>query len=256
MDKKTSTADDREIRGVILAGGRGTRLLPATKIMNKHLVPILNQPMILYPLGTLKILGVKDILIVSGGEHIGGFAEFLGDGSEFGVDLTYRVQKDAGGIAQALGLAEDFMRNSAGRIATILGDNIFNNTGLALMLDAIVTDDSRQARIFVKDVSDPQRFGVLYRDELGRPSRIEEKPVMSRSREVVVGLYIYPADVFDVVSALKPSARGELEITDVNNYYLGGNRCAVTQLRDVFWSDAGTPESMAVVTQWASKNNK
>lgn len=237
------------MKGVILAGGKGTRLRPATYAMNKHMVPVLNKPMILYPLETLKALGCTDILIVSGGEHIGGFADFFGDGSEYGVELTYRVQKEAGGIAQALALAKDFANGD--RIAVILGDNVFDNAQFDVTPEPL---EPWHAHLFVKAVSDPQRFGVLSTDPENEGKYIiQEKPKQPLSDKAVTGLYIYPGDVFEVVPTLVPSARGELEITDVNNHYVKKGDCTVTNL-DGFWSDAGTPKSLAEVTKWAWAN--
>lgn len=236
-------------KGIILAGGMGTRLRPATYAMNKHMVPILNRPMILYPLETLKALGIQDIMIVSGGNHIGGFAEFLGDGSDYGVNLTYRVQKAAGGIAQALALAEDFAAGH--RIAVILGDNIFENgkLGAALFRSDYVNDN---AHIIVKSVKDPKRFGVLSETEDGY--EIVEKPEIAKSDKAVTGLYMYPPSVFEIVKSLKPSRRGELEITDVNNAFIERKQLIATDIGETFWSDAGTPESLAEVTKWAIEN--
>lgn len=227
------------MRGVILAGGKGTRLLPATRVMNKHMVPILNRPMITYPLETLKVMGIVDILVVSGGEHIGAIAEFLGDGSEFGVSLTYRVQKEAGGIAQALALAEGFAAGEP--IAVILGDNVFDNDKIT----EFDLSDRESAYVFLKAVKDPQRFGVY------TTSGIVEKPKEPLTDLAVTGLYVYPADVFKVIPTLTPSARGELEITDVNNFYFKEERLRAHYLYNAFWSDAGTPESLYQVTRWA-----
>lgn len=224
------------MKGIILAGGKGTRLRPATYAMNKHMVPILNKPMILYPLETLKSLGITDILLVSGGNHIGGFAEFLGDGSEYGVNLTYRVQKEAGGIAQALGLAKDFANGE--QIAVILGDNIFDNEQLSSNFEKDL------AYIFLKHVENAGRFGV-YMDY-----KIVEKPKVVSAGLAVTGLYIYPPSVFDIIPTLVPSGRGELEVTDINNAYLVTDKCSVREIKG-FWSDAGTPESLAGVTTWA-----
>jgi len=227
------------MRGIILAGGKGTRLQPATFAMNKHMVPVLNKPMILYPLETLKDLGVTDILIVSGGNHLGAFADFLGDGADYGVDLTYRVQREAGGIAEALGLAEDYA--SGEEVAVILGDNVFEpgqfDEAKLELLDGY-------AHIFIKKVPDASRFGVY------DSGAIIEKPQGVKEGYAVTGLYVYPQDVFDVIRTLTPSARGELEITDVNNHYLKAGTCGVRYV-DGFWSDAGTPESLAEVTAWA-----
>lgn len=222
------------MKGIILAGGQGTRLRPATYAMNKHMVPILNKPMILYPLETLKSLGITDILIVSGGNHIGAFADFLGDGSEYGVSLTYRVQKEAGGIAQALLLAEGFID---GPFVVILGDNVFENEGLKL---------GKDATLFVKSVDDPTRFGV-YDPET---HLIEEKPVFPPTNLAVTGLYHYPPEVLLYAKTLEPSERGELEITDVNNWCLSYFDVDVVPVPG-FWSDAGTPESLARTTAWA-----
>lgn len=227
------------MRGIILAGGRGTRLQPATFAMNKHMVPILNKPMILYPINTLKSLGITDILLVSGGGHIGLFAEFLGDGSQYGVNLTYKVQMEAGGIAQALGLAKDFAGGK--QVAVILGDNIFSN-------DITGNFKPDKAYLYLKYVPDANRFGV-YLD-----GKIIEKPKDISGGLAVTGLYIYPPEVFDIVPTLAPSKRGELEITDVNNAFIERGVCEVRQVKG-FWSDAGTPDSLAVVTKWAHENN-
>lgn len=234
------------MKGIILAGGKGTRLQPATFVMNKHMVPILNKPMITYPLETLKVLGCTDIMIVSGGNHIGGIAEFLGDGSMYGVALTYRVQKDAGGIAQALGLAEGFAQGE--NVAVILGDNIFDNEGIKN--DVHPWD----AHLFVKEVRDPERFGVLAQTS-DEDYFIIEKPKTNVGNKAVTGLYIYPSNVFDILPTLVPSAREELEITDVNNWFMKEKRMAVTTLKG-FWSDAGTPESLFEVVEWAHNNSK
>lgn len=240
------------MKGLILAGGKGTRLLPVTRLVNKHMVPILNTPMIVYPLETLKHLGIKDIMIVSGGEHIGGIAEFLGDGSEFGVNLTYRVQKDAGGIAQALGLAKNFVGKDA--VTVILGDNIFENKSIQKNLPKGVGKDG--AMFFFSKVKDPSRFGVaVFKGGTPNPFNqnliaIEEKPLKPKSDLAVTGLYIYPPNVFEIIKTLKPSKRGELEISDVNNWYINKKKCAY-QWFPGYWSDAGTVESLKEVINWA-----
>ncbi len=236
------------MRGIILAGGKGTRLAPATHVTNKHLLPILHKPMILYPLETLKTLGITDILIVSGGNHIGGFAEFLGDGSEYGVSLTYRVQKEAGGIAQALGLGKHFAQGKG--VAVVLGDNVFDNRQFGRIQVTPSLNLKENALLFLKQVPDPQRFGVPALNEQGHIISIEEKPKEPQSSYAVAGLYYYPPDVFDVIPTLKPSARGELEISDVNNYYVARGRCVSVKLPG-FWSDAGTPESLYRTSSWA-----
>ncbi len=228
------------MKGVILAGGKGTRMLPATKVTNKHMLPILNTPMIVYPLRTLMFFGVTDILVISGGGHIGHIAEFLGDGSDYGVNLTYKVQKEAGGIADALRLAEGFAGGEG--VMVVLGDNIFENTKLTQFLI-----DKDQACIFLKEVDHPERFGVFQNGE------IVEKPKSPESKSAVTGLYYYPNEVFEVVKSLLPSARGETEITDVNNHFLKLLKMNIHHFTG-FWSDAGTPESMLEVVEWAGKN--
>lgn len=240
-----------KVKGIILAGGHGTRLRPATLAINKHLLPVLNEPMILFPLRTLKTLGCNDILIVSGGDHIGGFAEFLKDGSEHGVSITYKVQNDATGIAAALALAEDFCAGFSDKIPVILGDNVYDNRMLAgaIYQKGLEKEDKigkGDAVIFCKDMpgKEASRFGVV----MG--NGIVEKPKLDGgTAEVVTGLYVYPKDVFEVVKTLKPSARGELEITDVNNHYLKMGRCRKVGIKG-FWSDAGTPESLFETIKW------
>lgn len=227
------------MRGIILAGGEGTRLRPLTYITNKHLLPVYNKPMILYPLETLKGFGCTDILVVSGGNHIGAFAEFLGDGTEFGVNITYRVQKKAGGIAQALGLAKDFANGES--VLVILGDNVFGKLNVTL--------DEKKANIFLKEVDNPNRFGVAQFGSDGKLINIVEKPQVAPSKYAVTGLYYYPNEVFDVIQTLKPSARGELEVTDINNYFVD-KECSYHTL-DTFWSDAGTFDSLASSAEWA-----
>lgn len=243
------------MRGIVLAGGKGTRLLPATRVTNKHLIPILNKPMIEYPVETLLDFGCVDILIVTGGEHIGDIASYLGDGSNRktrdGADVrfTYKVQSEAGGIAQALLLAEDFCRGED--MMVILGDNIFDNAQFQeshMQSYGSIYQDT--AIIHTKSVDDPRRFGVVEFKEEGEGIRkIVEKPENPPSKFAVTGLYHYPSDVFDFIKKLKPSARGELEITDVNNWYADKGKLQMRVLGG-FWSDAGTPESLWEVTNW------
>ncbi len=228
------------MKGIILAGGNGTRLNPLTLVSNKHLLPVYDKPMIFYPIETLKKLGVDDILIISGGEHIGRFMELLGDGSDFGVKFTYRVQKKAGGIAEALGLAEDFSNKES--IAVILGDNIFENEKLP---NDTFPDDN--AVLLFASVEDPQRFGVPVITD--RVIKIEEKPKHPQSDYAVTGLYYYPNDVFEIIKTLKPSERGELEITDLNNFYINQNKCSYNIFKG-FWSDAGTFKSLLKSSNW------
>ncbi len=226
------------MKGVILAGGKGTRLLPCTKVTNKHLLPVYNRPMIYYPLNTLVKAGIKDILLVSGRGHAGHFLELLEDGREFGVRLSYAVQPEAGGIAQALGLAEDFA--DGGKVVVILGDNIFEDD-----IQEYVEDFKKQkegAKLFLKEISDPERFGVA-EIKNGKILNIEEKPKRPKSNLAVTGLYMYDNQVFSVIKTLKPSARGELEITDVNNFYIKKG-IATYEILKGFWSDAGKFESL------------
>ena len=234
------------MKGVILAGGKGTRLGQLTLVANKHLLPVYNKPMILHPLETLREFGVDDVLIVTGGEYIGRFVELLGDGSDFGVKITYRVQKDAGGIAQALGLAEEFFKGE--KVLVILGDNIFETAVLKRSLTHDWTADEN-AVLFIKDINDPERFGVIEFDKKGNAKIIIEKPNMPKSNSAVTGLYMYPSDVFEIIKKLKPSARGELEITDINNHYIKKGKCKVVKFEG-FWSDAGTFDSLLKSANW------
>ena len=222
--------------GVVLAGGSGSRLRPNTLVTNKHLLPIYDRPMCYFPIELLRDkFGIRDILIVSGGDHIGDFAELLGDGRKLGVNLTYRVQEEAGGIAQALGLAEDFV---AGRhVVVVLGDNIFVDFERPQILDETV------ATLFAKKVEDPQRFGVPVFNPDGDLIRIDEKPDEPESDFAVTGLYSYPPDVFDIIPTLNPSGRGELEITDVNNWYIENKRCHLLEING-YWKDSGTHDSL------------
>jgi glucose-1-phosphate thymidylyltransferase len=235
------------IRGVILAGGKGTRLGELTKVTNKHLLPVGPYPMVYHPLKKLTGAGLTDILLVSGTEHMGDFVELLGSGKGHGCRLTYRVQDEAGGIAQALGLAELFCTGS--RSCVLLGDNIFQ-ASLKPMLDAANARPD-WAWIGLKEVHDPGRYGVA---ELSgeRVLSIEEKPANPKSNFAVVGIYIYPPDVFEVIRTLKPSKRGELEITDVNNFYLKAGRMGYSAL-DGYWTDAGTLDSLDVANELVRK---
>jgi glucose-1-phosphate thymidylyltransferase len=225
------------MKGVILAGGTGSRLFPLTKITNKHLLPVYDEPMIYYPLKTLINAGIRDIMIVSGKGHVGHFLELLGSGSDFGVRFSYEIQKEAGGIAQALSLTKDFVDGDS--VTVILGDNIYEDN-----VKEHVLSFKSGARIFLKQVTDAQRFGVAEVDEKNnRVLGIEEKPRQPKSNYAVTGLYIYDNSVFEVIKTLKPSGRGELEITDVNNYYVRQGKLSFSIL-DGYWSDAGTFESL------------
>jgi glucose-1-phosphate thymidylyltransferase len=235
-------------RGVVLAGGKGTRLGELTKVTNKHLLPVGPYPMVYYPLKKLVGAGISDVLLVSGTEHMGDFVELLGSGKDHQCRLTYRVQDEAGGIAQALGLAELFSHDC--RCAVILGDNIFEDALGPILADA--AKYPRHAWVAVKRVPDPGRFGVaeLKGDKV---VSIEEKPKNPRGDHAVVGIYLYPPDVFEVIKTLKPSWRNELEITDVNRYYLDHGRLGYSVLSG-YWSDAGTLDSLAAANRlvWES----
>jgi glucose-1-phosphate thymidylyltransferase len=229
------------LRGVILAGGSGSRLRPLTKVTNKHLLPVGQKPMIYYPIEKLTSIGIDQILIVTGVEYMGDVVGLLGSGREFGCQFTYRVQDEAGGIAQALGLAENF----AQRLAVILGDNIFQ-ANLKTYADKFISQKTG-ARILLKKVPTPQRFGVA-RISNGKIVGIDEKPEKPKSDYAVTGIYFYDALVFDIIRTLQPSARGELEISDVNNAYIAKGLLAYDIL-DGWWSDAGTFESLKIVNE-------
>jgi len=227
------------VRGVVLAGGTGSRLRPLTKVTNKHLLPVGRKPMIYYPIERLTGIGIEEILIVTGVEHMGDVVGLLGSGREFGCRFTYKVQDEAGGIAQALGLAENFANGQS--VAVILGDNVFQSD---LKEHArLFVEQGRGARLLLKQVPDPERFGVAeIRD--GQVVGIEEKPKTPKSDCAIIGVYFYDSAVFDIIRTLKPSARGELEITDVNNAYIHRGQLGYGIL-DGWWTDAGTFESLA-----------
>ena len=239
------------MRGVILAGGLGKRLYPLTKISNKHLLPVYSKPMIYYPVETLVEAGIRDILIVTGGNHAGEFLRLLGNGHQFGLKhINYTYQEGEGGIAGALGLAEHFAEG--GKVVVILGDNIIEKS-IAEYVEKFRTH-KEGARILLKEVEDPQRFGVVeFRDD--KIISIEEKPKVPRSSYVVTGVYMYDAQVFDIIKGLKPSARNELEITDVNNRYLE-RRQLYYDILDGWWTDSGTFDSLLRANNLAAKNQK
>ncbi len=225
------------MKGIILAGGTGSRLYPLTKITNKHLLPVYNKPMIFFPLNTLLEAGIKDIMIVSGKEHAGDFLRLLGSGKEFNARFTYEIQEEAGGIAQALSLAENFADNE--KIIVILGDNIIQDS---IKDYAKKFDKTDSAFIFLKEVNDAQRFGVAELKEKKVVS-IEEKPKNPKTNFAVTGIYMYPKEVFSIIKSLKPSKRNELEITDVNNAFIKKGKLNAEFLKG-YWSDAGTFESL------------
>ncbi|ANY65364.1 spore coat protein [Paenibacillus sp. BIHB 4019] len=225
------------MKGIILAGGNGSRLFPLTKVTNKHLLPIGKYPMIFHAIAKLREANIVEILIVTGREHMGDVVSLLGSGSEFGLSFTYKVQDEAGGIAQALGLAEKFVNQD--RMIVILGDNVFSEK-----ISEFVSNYHEQkhgAKILIQEVDDPHRYGVPELSE-GKIASIVEKPRTPKSSYAVTGIYMYDSRVFDIIRSLKPSDRGELEITDVNNAYISSNSLTYDVLPG-WWTDAGTHNS-------------
>jgi glucose-1-phosphate thymidylyltransferase len=236
-----------DLRGIILAGGTGSRLMPLTKVTNKHLLPIARKPMIYYPIEKMTSIGIEEILIVTGIEHMGDVVSLLGSGKQFGCRFTYKVQDEAGGIAQALGLAENFAKGKP--LVVILGDNIFE-ASLKDYADRFISQKTG-ARVMLKQVPNPQRFGVAQVSG-DRIIGIEEKPKKPKSDYAIIGIYFYDTSVFDIIRELEPSARGELEITDVNNAYIAKNQLAY-DLLEGWWTDAGTFESLVRAGELAAK---
>jgi glucose-1-phosphate thymidylyltransferase len=226
------------VKGVILAGGTGSRLFPLTKVTNKHLLPVGTKPMILHSVEKLAAADIREVMIVTGVEHMGDVVNLLGSGKDYGCEFTYRVQDEAGGIAQALGLTEAFCRGT--KLAVLLGDNIFSDP-----LGPYATafhEQAKGAKILLKEVADPNRFGVA-EIQGARVMGIEEKPKHARSSFAVTGIYFYDPQVFSFIKTLKPSGRGELEITDVNNHYIAEGIMTYEILKGA-WTDAGTFESL------------
>ncbi|MFH1361716.1 MAG: sugar phosphate nucleotidyltransferase [bacterium] len=230
------------MKGIILAGGTGSRLFPLTKVTNKHLLPVGRKPMIYHSIEKLIGVGIEDILIVTGVEHMGDIVSLLGSGKDFGCKFTYKVQDEAGGIAQALGLAENFVGDDL--IAVILGDNIFQDNLKSFA--AGFRGQGSGAKIILKEVADPERFGVVeIKDK--KIISIEEKPKKPKSNFAVTGIYFYDASVFEIIKGLKPSSRGELEVSDINSAYLAQDKLSYDVLSG-WWSDAGTFASLEKTT--------
>lgn len=237
------------MKGVILAGGTGSRLYPLTRVTNKHLLPIYDRPMVFHPIQTLVNAGITDILLVTGGQNAGDFLRLLGNGKDFGLKhINYTYQEGEGGIADALRLSEHFADRQP--VCVVLGDNIIETNVIAARA-AFEKQACAGAHIILKDVPDPQRFGVPV-FEAERIVRIEEKPENPQSNYAVIGIYMYDATVFDYIRRLKPSHRGELEITDVNNHYLADGRLSYSVLEG-WWTDAGTFESLLRANRLAAE---
>jgi len=242
------------MKGIILAGGSGTRLYPVTKGISKQLLPIYDKPMVYYPLSVLMLAGIKDILLITTPEDAGNFRRLLGDGSDFGIHISYATQANPNGLAQAFILAEDFIGSDS--VCLVLGDNIFYGQGFSGMLTAAAAQ-TQGATLFAYPVNDPERFGVVEFDESKRAISIEEKPLAPKSHYAVTGLYFFDNDVIRIAKTIQPSDRGELELTDIHQEYLRRGELNVEMLgRGFAWLDAGTHESLLEAAQFVQTIEK
>lgn len=235
------------MKGIVLAGGTGSRLWPITRVVCKQLLPVYDKPMVYYPISTLMLANVRDILIITTQKDLEGFRELLGNGQDFGIRISYKVQKEPKGLAEALYIGEDFLGGDS--CLLILGDNIFHGSGLGEQLVSVLPEAG--AHIFTYEVSNPSRYGVLELDNLGNPLAVEEKPKRSNSNLAITGLYFFDGSSVDIAKNLKPSKRGELEITDVIEHYLVNNKLTFTKLsRGIAWLDTGTPASLSDAAEY------
>lgn len=238
----------RFLRGILLAGGLGTRFYPLTRVVSKHLLPVYDKPMVYYPLSTLMIAGIRNILVVSTPRDVPMYRMLLGDGSDLGLKISYAEQERAGGIAEAFIVGRSFAGNDS--VTLVLGDNIFYGYGLSGLLQRVVGENNG-ATIFGYEVKDPQRYGVAEFNEAGSLVGIQEKPANPRSNTAITGLYVYDNDVLGIARSLKPSARGELEITDVNLEYLRRGKLRLVKFgRGIAWLDTGTPDALLETAQY------
>jgi glucose-1-phosphate thymidylyltransferase len=240
------------MKGIVLAGGTATRLFPLTIVTNKHLLPIYDRPMIYYPIETLASMGIREVLVIVGGKSVGDVVELLGDGQHFGLDLTYRYQQGAKGIAHAIGLARDFV--GADAFCCVLGDNILRGPDLRDTAQAFETSDAGAGTLLYR-VPDPERFGVAELDANGRVVGFEEKPQQPKSDLIPIGVYFLRPDAFEVIEHLAPSGRGEFEITDVLNHYIPDGRL-FTRVYDGHWTDAGTVPSLLRASEMARDDDE